>query len=188
MMILNRFLNMNGMDRIGHRYLVQALDMARDLKIFEAKWSFESEKKRKVRIITAWSLFSWQVVCSFYFFQPPFLENPPEDPLPNPTACSHWYGETWLQYPGDQELTPTYLGCVFKERAALRVIMNDLAKHLYGQMGYQRKISRDQLLRLKSTLGSWFTELPDVLAPNKIVLPVQFELQSVSLHLIWLRF
>lgn len=179
--VLNIVVNLNGLDRIGHAYLVQALAMAHDLKLFDVPQPLESDKMRKSRTITAWGLFNWQVMCSYYFFRTPFVEHPPKSPLPDPIACSAWYGEIWLRYPGAQMLTPTCLGCTFRARAALRSIMNDIARQLFGEPGNQGNSSLEQVLGFKSRLDAWLNNLPDPLTPTKIVFPAQLELQYVIL-------
>jgi hypothetical protein len=179
-LILNRVINLNGLDRIGHAYLERALAMAHDLQIFRGQ-SDEATKIQKVRLVTAWSLFNWQVMSSYYFFRPPFLHNPPEIPLPDPIAHSQWYGELWLQYPADSAPTAVSYGFEFKERSALRVIMNEIAQQLYSKSsGHHRDLSLHRFLDFRSRLEAWFNDLPEVLTPIKIVLPSQLELQYVA--------
>ncbi|KAF1912974.1 hypothetical protein BDU57DRAFT_340740 [Ampelomyces quisqualis] len=173
--ILNRVMNLNGLDRIGYAYLERSLAMAHDLQIFGSQ-ADEATKMQKVRLVTAWSLFNWQVVSSYYFFRPPFLNRPPEIPLPDPMAHSPWYGELWLLYPADAAPTVISYGCDFKERSALRVIMNEIARHLYTKSGRHRDLSLDRFLGFRSRLENWFSDLPEALTPDKIALPSQFEL------------
>ena len=48
---------MNGADKIGLRYMVQAVAMAHDLRLFKASSEVKSKKMRDARDLTAWALF-----------------------------------------------------------------------------------------------------------------------------------
>ena len=125
-LVLNIVVSVNGLDRIVHTYLLQALVIAHELDLFGTPQAPADDKTQKARTVTAWPLFNFQVARSFYFFRTPFLEHPPKSPLPDPVTYPQWYGEIWLRYPRDSTLTPTYLGCTIKVRTALRTIMNDM--------------------------------------------------------------
>lgn len=180
--VLNIVVNLNGLDRIGRSYLEQALAMAQELRLFEESQHPEEEQMRKARTVTSWALFSWQTVCSFYFFRKPYLENPPESPLPDPVASSQWYGEVWLRYPQSPTRTPSHVGSTFKARTGLRTIMNEIALDLFGKPQIHKDLLYEKVLQFKSSLDAWVNSLPDGLTPSKIVFPTQFELQYVMLN------
>jgi hypothetical protein len=58
--ILCLVINLNGLTKVGNVYLANAIAMAQDLGLFAPYPASISEKCRKVQVITAWSLFSWQ--------------------------------------------------------------------------------------------------------------------------------
>jgi hypothetical protein len=176
-MLLHAVYNLNGFDRIGQTYLLQALSMAQEIKLFGPPDRSTNLKTHQARALTAWSLFNWQVMLSFYFFRPPFVEDPPQTPLPDPNTHSQWFGETFIQYPRDSNPTPTYLGHTLRARLALRTIMNDMSKELFKHLGGARKLPLDQLLKFKLRLEAWFNTLPEMLTPDAAVFPTQLELQ-----------
>ena len=51
---------MSGMDNLGWPYLLRAVAMAHDLKLFEQSTNIKSARMRNSRDLTAWSLFNWQ--------------------------------------------------------------------------------------------------------------------------------
>lgn len=130
---------------------------------------------QKARIFTAWALFSWQVLVSYYFLRSPYIETPPETPLPDPIKESQWYGEVWIQYPLSETPTPIHLGCTMKAIADIRMITNDLALQTFNNGGFPGHLLRAHVFGFKSRLDAWLSDLPDPLTPRKIVFPAHFK-------------
>jgi hypothetical protein len=63
--VLNVACNTSGMDKIGYSYLVQAVALSRDMRLYHMAASssivnYRKQKMNAARAWTAWSLFSWQ--------------------------------------------------------------------------------------------------------------------------------
>ena len=56
---LNMCYNACGADKIGSEYTVQAVRMARNLKLFQRQGDATDKNQRIVMTFTAWSLFMW---------------------------------------------------------------------------------------------------------------------------------
>lgn len=59
-LLLNTIHIFNGSDKIGWRYMRQAMDMARELQLFQTTTDDVGFELRAVRDRTAWALFIWQ--------------------------------------------------------------------------------------------------------------------------------
>jgi hypothetical protein len=59
-LIINTIVNMFGIDKLASAYLVQAIDIARELGLFEPTTYIKHKKLRHSYDLTAWSLFHWQ--------------------------------------------------------------------------------------------------------------------------------
>ena len=86
--------------------------MAEDLRLFEASAVAQNNPRQKVRMITAWALFSWvnciakireyaliirlreqQAMNGYYMFEALLLRDPSKRLLPNPVDDNlDWYG------------------------------------------------------------------------------------------------
>jgi hypothetical protein len=59
-MVFNYHCNVNGVDKIGWSYFVQAANIARDIQLFQHPTEKVSTKMLQVRTFTAWCFFNWQ--------------------------------------------------------------------------------------------------------------------------------
>lgn len=107
---------------------------------------------------------------------PPLLENPPNETLPDPSEDTKWYGEIWVQYPLNQNLSPTYFGHVFRAKCQFRVIMNKFCHAAYSKTP-AHGIALDRAYQLYLELREWYNSLRGPLLPRAIVLPAQLQLQ-----------
>jgi hypothetical protein len=57
---MNIAYNVNGVDRVGLSYLIQAIGMAHQMQLFTESGTMGKEM-RSARALTAWGLFSWQL-------------------------------------------------------------------------------------------------------------------------------
>jgi hypothetical protein len=151
--------------------------MAEDLDLFGQTKDAKNPKAQKARIYTAWAVFSWQAMFSYYMFRTPHLRRPPEIPLPDPTTHSKWYGEIWIQYPRSQTLIPLCLGNKMKCETILRIIMNEIALQSFGELNLIRPLPLSETIAYARKLDGWIRDLPDILAPKQVVLPPHLSLQ-----------
>ncbi|RFU81944.1 c6 transcription factor [Trichoderma arundinaceum] len=88
--IFNVFYNLCGLDEVGQVYRIHAVDLAHQLRLFDAPadgWSVDarSERLQKGKAFAAWALFNWETLVGFSFVHAPLLKEPPSWPLPDPT-------------------------------------------------------------------------------------------------------
>ena len=192
-MALNVVYNACGADKIGTEYTVQAVHMARKLKLFSRQIDAISKDQRIAMAFTGWSLFMWTAyvypvtvneltetfdsTMALHFCQRPLVEEPPEADLPDPSTDPEWYGETWLRYPLSQTLSSAHFGYYFRARAKFFIIVNDIAKQSFNKATGPSRLSNAQVLRYYTWLLEWFNHLETSLTPEKIVLPAQLKLQ-----------
>lgn len=169
--ILRIITDYNGVDKVGPAYTIQGLGMAHDLNLFKSCPETESESMRKARIWTAWSLFAGQAEKTYQFHQPPYLTEPPEDPLPTDAT---WYGELNIQYPRSGTLLSLQLHLCVQAKCELRTIINALSLQAFGGVS---GLSLNQSTEFKQRLDQWFHALPEELTPGKIMLPHHVGLQ-----------
>jgi hypothetical protein len=113
----------------------------------------------------------------YHYLQTPLLQKPPREPLPDPTTAAQWYGELYLQYPLNPIRFPVHHAQLFKAKADLRIIMNDVGLYYFRRDGGRRKPSKEIVERFHARLVAWFDSLPESLLPVAIVLPPQLLLQ-----------
>jgi hypothetical protein len=58
--------------------------------------------------------------------------------------------------------------------------MNDITAETFGNPESTGTLSWKQTLDFQARLEAWFQDLPHVLSPKTIVLPVQLKIQSVA--------
>ncbi|KAJ0108572.1 hypothetical protein J7T55_015006 [Diaporthe amygdali] len=181
--VFNVIHNLCGLDEIGQAYRVQALALAHKLQLFDGTidGDGQSDRTRNGRAYAAWALYNWETLCGFSFMYPPLLRKPPDQPLPDPSEDAEWYGEIWVNYPANQNLSPSYFGQIFKARSEFRVIMNE-ACHIAYTKG--PKMTLDKAGELCSRLRSWHDGLPGPLLPKAIVLPGHLQLHMYYHNLI----
>jgi hypothetical protein len=104
------------------------------------------------------------------------LKEPPEPPLPDPVECLEFYGETYVRYPLSPAGVPTYHTLLFKAKADLWIIMNELSLVQMGESVVPRNLPIGQVLEFYKRLRGWFHKLPRPLSPGRIVMPHQVKL------------
>jgi hypothetical protein len=153
--------------------------MSQDLELFgPGEWG-AGTKMEKARLFTAWAVFSWRAMFDYYFFRPPYFNQPPQMPLPNPRLHPYWYGEVYLQYPRDPRLMPLSIGYKFYSETALHKITNDIGLLTFGKSSAQMA-TLHELAAIKRKLDQWKNLLPEVFQPEKVVLPSHLMLQYVT--------
>ncbi|KAK2604444.1 hypothetical protein N8I77_007374 [Diaporthe amygdali] len=181
--IFNVIHNLCGLDEIGQAYRVQALALAHKLRLFDGTIDRDeqSDRIRNGRAYAAWALYNWETLVGFSFMFPPLLRKPPEQALPDPSQDAEWYGEIWVNYPANQNLSPSYFGQIFKARSEFRVIMNEACHAAYTKGS---KMTLDKAGELYSWLRNWYDGLPGPLLPRAIVLPGHLQLHMYYHNLI----
>ncbi|KAK4460166.1 hypothetical protein QBC42DRAFT_272974 [Cladorrhinum samala] len=182
--LLNYVYNMNSMVQLGWGYTLKAMDWARKIKLFDKPdgWETMDPRLRAGRDFTAWCLFEWQSHCTYFLFQQPLQDTPPEVPLPNVVHQPAWYGEVWLKYPLEQNLHPYHFAQFFKAKSGLRVILNYISRACFGRSSPNYTPPAENVWELYSRLCSWFADLPDSLLPKNIVLAGQLKLHMHYHH------
>lgn len=113
-------------------------------------------------------------------FDEPVLKSPPDIPLPDPQEDPDWYGQIWIKYPLIEKPVSVHFGHVFKAMSDIRVIMNDICIRCFRKPKESRNITLHHVLEFHRRLKEWEENLPEPLAPERIVFPSQFILQYVS--------
>ena len=54
------FHNLCGLDEIGQPYRLQAIELAREIRLFDSTVGGRSEKMKRCMSFMAWTLFSWE--------------------------------------------------------------------------------------------------------------------------------
>ncbi|KAJ4077892.1 hypothetical protein NW769_015238, partial [Fusarium oxysporum] len=94
--VLNIIYDCDTMDKIGRSYLLQAVAMAHDLKLFQSSSDKAMSKKtQRARAFTAWCLYAWDAMHSFHYRLPPLFDEAPEFPLPSVHEDPSWYPEIY---------------------------------------------------------------------------------------------
>ena len=166
----------NSLDELSTFFLEQAIAMGQRMHLFDSSKSCKPEdaKMAKARIHTAWKTFSWQSLLAYTYFRAPCLKDPPQIPLPETGPDSQWYGETWVQYPHDQNSTALCLGYHMKAEAELFTIFNELSYLCFGRSS--RSLTTTEILSLKQKADAWQSALPETLQSGALVLPHSFSL------------
>ncbi|KAL7822712.1 hypothetical protein V8C26DRAFT_179922 [Trichoderma gracile] len=173
--LLNLIYSHNGMDKVGQPYLMHALRVAQQLDLFGDHAHEKSQRMIHARVFTAWALFNWQCIQSYYYYRAPLIPDPPATPLPDPDGHPFWYGDFKLRYPLNPTLVPAHYGHYFKAVSGLRSIIHDMAAISYSQK-QEHSVSPQQIWSLFSRLEKWYLGLPAVLTPRNIVFPWQLKL------------
>jgi hypothetical protein len=113
-------------------------------------------------------------LTAYSFMHRPLITEPPIEPLPHPPSNAQWYGETWLKYPQDHILSPSYFPHVFKAKCQLRLIMNRVCQEVFSEGS---SMTLEQANELGSQLRVWYVSLPEPLLAQKVVLPGHLQLQ-----------
>ncbi|OTA00562.1 Zn2Cys6 transcriptional regulator [Trichoderma parareesei] len=172
--LLNLIYSHNGMDKVGQPYLMHGLRLAQQLELFGDHAHVKNQRMIHARVFTAWALFNWQCIQSYYYYRAPLIPDPPATPLPDPDGHPFWYGDFKLRYPLNPTLVPAHYGHYFKAVSGLRLIIHDMATISYSQKE-ERTVSPRQIWSIFSRLEKWYLGLPAVLSPRNIVFPWQLK-------------
>lgn len=126
------------------------------------------------RAFTAWCLYTWDSMQSFYFRQKSLFPSPPESALADISVDRAWYGKIWVKYPLDNTLMPTRFGHVIHATVELRYILHNFANIFFGTQTQGQPVgtaSLEQLLHFRTQINHWFHSLPDPLTTDNIVFP-----------------
>ncbi|KAI3571860.1 hypothetical protein IWW34DRAFT_824616 [Fusarium oxysporum f. sp. albedinis] len=177
-LIINTIVNMFGIDKLASAYLVQAIDIAHELGLFEPTTYIMHKKLRHSYDLTAWSLFHWQCTLSFQFRTAPLLRTPPQSPLPDPDLNPDWYGESWLKYPSTSVLVPMQCRYTFKARVEFSLILNAAMLQASTNESDNQTVrsGAGRIIETVEKLEAWYHTLPDPLLPSHIVFPSQLKL------------
>ncbi|KAM3530884.1 hypothetical protein NHJ13051_001112 [Beauveria bassiana] len=167
--ILSLTYNMNGLDKVGWTYMIQAIAAAESIDLFGDVPDSDSQKIKVVKTFTAWGLYGFQAFSCFHLFKPPVVRHAPRAILPDPATHAKWYGELWLSYPTDQRLLPMWHGYTFKATAEFRVIFNDMAWQAFAEG--RKGLSRKEQAHFQERLNTWYNNLPRQLSANEVLLP-----------------
>lgn len=176
--ILSSIMDFDGINALGRIYTNQGLTMAQDLDLFESSPEVTNHQVRKARTWTAWSLYAWHSMISYYFHQRPSIVKPPAESLPDDPQ---WYGEIYLQYPLSETLIPMHLGTSFKAKCLLRSIKNDIAQRAFSDDVAKGDtwLAYAEADLFCSTLTAWFEALPEQLHSSRVVFPKDIGIQYV---------
>ncbi|PVH94826.1 hypothetical protein DM02DRAFT_721089 [Periconia macrospinosa] len=181
--ILHSVYNMHGTDIIGHLYTKRAIEMAHRLGLFKTSPEL-SEKEQNARSFTAWSLYGWQGIVSYFAQLPPLITTPPETSLPDPVEYAQRYGEIWFEFPSAPTLFSTQFGHLYKAKTELYMIALDIATIVRPDENTHVKLTVEQTLLHYAKLMSWNKHLPSELKPDKIVTPSQIQQHMLYKNLI----
>ncbi|KAF4972199.1 hypothetical protein FSARC_1181 [Fusarium sarcochroum] len=174
--VLNTISDSDTMENIGKSYMLQAVAMAHDIDLFKVDPRIKSRKMQRARAFTAWCLYTWDAMQSFYFRQEPLIKTPPETPLPDIKADPSWYGEIWVRYPLSDTPVPTHFGHVARATLDIRSLMHEIASKLFKGKGLDENPSPEAVDGFRSELDYWFSQLPEVLSSKNLVLPMHLRI------------
>jgi hypothetical protein len=183
--VLNIIYDCDTMDKIGRSYLLQAVAMAHDLKLFQSSPDKAmSKKNQRARAFTAWSLFAWDAMHRFHYRLPPLFDAAPESPLPSVHDDPSWYPEIYVRYPLNDTVISIGFGLVAKAMVELQQIMHDVSRHYWGGLD----LPTLDPSTFRQRLDDWFRSLPEPLTFNNIILPmhlrIHLEYYSIFVSLI----
>ncbi|KAJ1337548.1 DNA binding [Microdochium nivale] len=191
--ILNIIHNMCCQDKLGWAFTMQAVTMAHSLGLFSPAASSPSsrqysKREQDARDFTAWCIFTFQTLHCLLLFDCPLMLKPPDIPLPDPAEDPEWYSEVWLRYPTRDRLCPVSFGYLFRARAGIRIITNDILLACCGDHAPIRHLSIEQASMFSYRLETWYNALPRVLNAKKSVLPshlllhINYQNVLINLH------
>ncbi|KAK9800140.1 hypothetical protein SCARD494_01933 [Seiridium cardinale] len=171
----------DGVDKLGWRYLLDAIEMGHHLSIFTPDPRL-GERDQLAVATTAWHIFNWQSWVCWHNFRPPLLQEPPSHPLPPKQASSANQGEIYIQYPG----SPVRIGMLQVEMlqsiSELHIIIYRIGAQLFGGADAPGVLSLDDAYSALGVLEFWYCKLPEVLSPLNIVLPNHLKLHIFDPH------
>ncbi|KAJ6286265.1 hypothetical protein J3E71DRAFT_359029 [Bipolaris maydis] len=94
--------------------------------------------------------------------------NPEEDPkMAEARLFTAWkYGEIWVQYPHEQNLTPLNLRYYMRAEARLSTVINELGWLCFGRS--RRSLNTSKILAFERKLDAWEEAQPDILQPERL--------------------
>ncbi|KAL7928263.1 hypothetical protein V8C35DRAFT_318573 [Trichoderma chlorosporum] len=164
---------LNGLDKIGWSFCVQAVATAQEIALFTTYLKPKSAIWRNVQAVTAWALFGWQCLQCYHFDRPPLVMRPPDLALPKEPGA---YGEIWVKYPAASAPMSLRFGDIFRAIAQFRTILNDIANDAFVLPGGKRSLSPAEATAYRSRLQQWYVNLPDHLGPQYLAIPAHFHL------------
>ncbi|KAJ4990508.1 C6 transcription factor [Stagonosporopsis vannaccii] len=168
--ILSVIMDFDGINSLGRFYTAQGLSMAQEIGLFGSSEHITCARMRKARLWTAWSLFSWHSMISYYFHACPSIPEPPRDNLPDDPS---WYGEIYLKYAPSEVLIPVHLYQSFKAKCRLRCIKHAIATQAFGNDNVKRDawLTFEEADQYCTRLEDWAHELSGQLQPSRVVFP-----------------
>ncbi|KAM3497815.1 hypothetical protein MY10362_008848 [Beauveria mimosiformis] len=169
--VLNTIYDADTMDKVGKMYMLQAIAMAHDMKLFKDDADIKSKRMRRARAFTAWCLYTWDAMQSFYYRQEPLIREPPDTPIPDVKRDPSWYGEIWVRYPLSSTPVPTHFGSVANATMELRSLMHAISRTFFNVHRTTGNPSRETIDGFCQSLDAWFRQLPSPLTANAMLLP-----------------
>ena len=116
-------------------------------------------------------------VVSYHYKELPPQNEIPAAPFPNPDLEPEFYGELHLRYPLGQILQPMHFGWSLH-----KTIMHGVLMHKYStkRFAYDGTANAADVQEFADGLRGWYQTLPDVLLPERLVLPTHFKAQYVN--------
>ncbi|EMD96008.1 hypothetical protein COCC4DRAFT_122531 [Bipolaris maydis ATCC 48331] len=165
-LVLSMTYAFNSLDELSTFFLEQAVTMGHHMHLFDASNPEEDPKMAEARLFTAWKVFSWQTMFDYSYFRELHIK----DPLQTS------YGEIWVQYPHDQNLTPLNLRYYMRAEARLSTVINELGCLCFGRS--RRSLNTSEILAFERKLDAWEEAQPDILQPERLVMPLHFSLYN----------
>lgn len=107
----------------------------------------------------------------------PFVEKPPQAPLPEPEENAAWYGEFWLLYPQSPSSCSMKFGQLFKARCELALLAHRISVKVFNKPDGKPAEFLTMITDLSSQLLAWYLKLPANLSAAEIVYPAELKLQ-----------
>jgi hypothetical protein len=176
--LINAIYNNCGLDKLGDVYGLQGFALAHEMELMDGNTHILSRRLRDAYNYAAWGLFNMDSLFAWQFLRKPVFSYPPRVHLPDPAVQSEWYGEFWMRYPQDQQLTTSHWGFFFKALSEFNIIVNAACSMTFGET---LSMTSAQARTSGKRLAVWYRNLPSCLDPTNMVLPSHFLLQYVRL-------
>ncbi|OJJ51804.1 hypothetical protein ASPZODRAFT_22227 [Penicilliopsis zonata CBS 506.65] len=174
-MLLSIACNGFGIDSTGLTFLHESGQMAQRLHLFDPPHQDSKEHvldpaMQRARAATAWGVFNWQTVHSFYFHQPPRMLNPPSLPIPgdwerNDKKVSISPSSGTPPFP--QRSSPPYMGHTFPAFCKFFLILHDMVWIFYQDGAVASKATLADATTLYQRFVTWADTLPSYLTRSK---------------------